>query len=52
MKTENEASAPHALLNIASAAAIFIGCVCTMTRLSWSPESATPANAMIMPHRP
>ena len=28
VKIENEASAPHAVLNSASAAAIFIGCVC------------------------
>ena len=52
VKIENDASAPQALSNIASAAAIFIGCVCTITRLSWSPDSATPANAMIMPHSP
>jgi hypothetical protein len=29
-------------LNIASAAAIFMGWVCTMTRPSWSPERKTP----------
>ena len=52
VKIENEASAPQAVSNIASAAAIFIGCVATITRLSWSPERATPANATIIPHRP
>ena len=39
MKIENEASAPVAVSYMASAAAIFIGCVCTMARPSWSPES-------------
>ncbi len=29
-----------------------MGWVATMTRLSWSPESATPANAAISPQRP
>ncbi len=52
VKIEKEASAPQAVSNIASAAAIFIGCVATITRLSWSPDSATPANATIMPQRP
>ena len=51
-KIENDASAPHAELNSASAAAIFIGWVETMTRPSWSPARKVPAKATIMPHSP
>ena len=39
VNSENEASAPQTVSYVASAAAIFIGCVATMARLSWSPKS-------------
>ena len=51
-KMEKDASAPHAFSYRASAAAIFIGCVCTMTSPSWSPLMAVPAKEMIMNHMP
>ena len=52
VKIENEASAPHTVLKVASAAAIFIGWVATITRLSWSPAMATSTNDTTVDHRP
>ena len=48
----NEASGPHTVLNVASAAAIFMGCAAYIARPSWSPVSTTPAVEKIMAHSP
>ncbi len=52
VKIENEASCPQTVLKVASAAAIFIGWVATITRLSWSPTIATRTNDTTVDHSP
>ncbi len=52
VKRLKEASGPQTVLNVASAAAIFIGCAAYIASPSWSPVSTTPAVETIIAHSP